>query len=199
MLYNHDQAGSVGQKPTTVAPEAVSPTATAVTNTSAASATLHPELDRLCVQELLLLVADAAHGRKSEAVEVLLRRGLEEDYPALEEAVRDHHNADLRNGAMEVLVAFGEAAVPGLSRLLADRDEELRNLSAVMLGNIGSRLAVSALIEALEDRDANVAHGAAEALGKNRRQRRPGAPGRTAQGGSVGADSRGNRSGRPGG
>lgn len=136
---------------------------------------LHPydasgaELTRLqdrSLPELLLFVGDAQRGRKSEALDTIIGRGMENIYPELEAAVRDNDNADLRNGAMEVLVQLGGAAVPRLNGLLFDDDEEIRNFSAVMLGDIGSREAVEPLIRALADPDRNVSHSAAEALGK---------------------------------
>ncbi|QXE91034.1 HEAT repeat domain-containing protein [Geomonas subterranea] len=116
--------------------------------------------------ELLLLVGDAERGRKSEALDTIIGRGVQQIYPSLEAAVRDNDNADLRNGAMEVLVKLGGEAVPRLNGLLFDGDEEIRNFSAVMLGDIGSREAVEPLIRALADPDSNVSHSAAEALGK---------------------------------
>jgi HEAT repeat protein len=120
----------------------------------------------LTLQELLLLIGDAERGYKTQAMELLLERGLDESYQALEAALRDDDNADLRNGAMEVLVKFGKFSLPRLKWLLRDANEEVRNFSAVMLGEIGSRMAVGALIQALGDPDCNVSHSAAEALGK---------------------------------
>jgi HEAT repeat protein len=118
------------------------------------------------VAELLLLVADAEHGYKSQAVEILLGQGLEANFAVFEAAVRNDDEADLRNGAMEMLVNFGEQSVPRLSRLLADANEQVRNFSAVMLGDIACREAVPPLIQVLLDPDPNVSHSAAEALGK---------------------------------
>ncbi|QWV92339.1 HEAT repeat domain-containing protein [Geomonas oryzisoli] len=123
-------------------------------------------LQERSLPELLLFVGDAERGRKSEALDTIIGRGLDAIYPVLEAAVRDNDNADLRNGAMEVLVKIGGEAVPRLNLLLADDDEEIRNFSAVMLGDIGSRDAVEHLIRALADTDSNVSHSAAEALGK---------------------------------
>src|SRR6266568_179309 len=62
------------------------------------------QLQDCSFQELLLLVGDAECGYKTEALEFLLDLDLEKSYSALESAVRDDDNADLRNGAMEVLV-----------------------------------------------------------------------------------------------
>jgi HEAT repeat protein len=124
------------------------------------------ELQGKTVEQLLLLVGDEDLGFKPEAVELLLSMGLEANYPRLEAAVRNDDNADLRNGAMEVLVKFGKQAVPKLVRLLRDGNEEVRNFSAVMLGDIGSREAVVPLIQTLGDPDTNVSHSVAEALGK---------------------------------
>lgn len=123
-------------------------------------------LDGKSVEDLLLLVGDADHGCKPEAMDRILSMGLEANFPVLEKAVRNDLDADLRNGAMEVLVRFGTQAVPDLLNLLQDENEEVRNFSAVMLGDISSRQAVGPLIEALRDRNINVRHAAAEALGK---------------------------------
>jgi HEAT repeat protein len=116
--------------------------------------------------ELLLLVGDADRGCKTEAVEFLLGQGLQANLDVFEAAVRNDDEADLRNGAMEMLVRFGEESVPRLSALLFDENEQLRNFSAVMLGDIASRSAVDPLIRSLADADPNVSHAAAEALGK---------------------------------
>lgn len=118
------------------------------------------------VEELLLLIADNEKGYKPEAIDRLLAMGLEKNYPVFERAVRDDDNADLRNGAMEILVLFGVTSTPRLIKLLEDPNEEVRNFSAVMLGDIGRREAVGALILALGDPDMNVRLAVAEALGK---------------------------------
>ncbi len=121
---------------------------------------------RATIEELLLLIGDKDRGLKPEAMDLLMKMGLDATYPVIERSVRDDGNADLRNGAMEALVAFGDQAVPRLFRLLEDTNEEVRNFSTVMLGNIGHREAVAPLVRALKDPDVNVRHGAAEALGK---------------------------------
>src|SRR5512133_2514679 len=123
-------------------------------------------LDGKSVEDLLLLVADNDKGCKPEALARLLAMGLEANYPVFEEAVRNDDDADLRNGAMDVLVSFGVASTPHLIKLLEDENEQVRNFSAVMLGDIGRREAVEALIRALGDPDMNVRHSVAEALGK---------------------------------
>jgi HEAT repeat protein len=120
----------------------------------------------ITIEELLLMIGNKDKGFKSEAMEMLIGIGLDTAYPILERSVRDDDNADTRNGAMEALVAFGIQAVPKLIRLLEDENEEVRNFSTVMLGNIGRQEAVAPLIRALKDPDANVRHGAAEALGR---------------------------------
>ena len=78
----------------------------------------------------------------------------------------NHGDAELRTGEMELLIAFGDITVPHLTKLLTDDNEEVRNFSAVMLGDIGNPQAVMPLIDALWDPDENVRHGAAEALVK---------------------------------
>jgi HEAT repeat protein len=124
------------------------------------------EFEEKSIEELISLVGDADQGCKAEAMDRLLVMGLEENYATLEQAIRSDGNANLRNGAMEVLVRFGSLAVPSLIKLLQDIDEEVRNFSAVMLGDICSRESVVPLIQVLRDKDVNVRHGAAEALGR---------------------------------
>jgi len=124
------------------------------------------ELAGESTEKLLLLIGDKEKGLKPEAMDQILNLGLDVVYPSLENAVRDDHNADLRNGAMEAFVSFGRLGVPKLIKLLEDDNEQVRNFCTVMLGDIGNREAVDALIRALGDPDVNVRHGAAEALGK---------------------------------
>ncbi len=118
------------------------------------------------IESLLLFISNADSSFRPNAIALVLHRGIERVAPVLERALRNDADADLRNAAMEVLVAFGEAAVPRLVALLGDANEEVRNFCTVMLGDIGSRTAVEPLISALRDQDVNVRHGAAEALGR---------------------------------
>jgi HEAT repeat protein len=135
-------------------------------NTFDGIANLHAPLAGKSVEELLLYVADDDQGYRSEAMAKLLSTGIAAIYSVLERGVRDDSNADFRNGAMDMLVAFGRESVPYLVKLVQDANEEVRNFACVMLGDIGNREAVGALIRALSDRDVNVSHSAAEALGK---------------------------------
>ena len=123
-------------------------------------------LSRCGVRELLLMLSDPSLGFRAQAMQRLVCLGLDAVAPALEAAVRDDGNAGLRNGAMELLVRFGEAALPRVITLLSDPDDEVRNFGTVMLGSIRSRGAVPHLITALRDPAPNVRHGAAEALGR---------------------------------
>jgi HEAT repeat protein len=118
------------------------------------------------MEEQLYLIGDAGKGGRREAFRKMLELGLDLLYPALERAIRDDRDADLRNAAMEVMVAFGEQAFGRLCELLTDGNEEVRNFATVMLGQIGSQAAVEPLVEALKDPDTNVRCGAAEALGR---------------------------------
>ncbi len=118
------------------------------------------------LEELLNYVADDDHEHRLAAKELLLSAGIARIYPELERGVRDDSKADFRNGAMDILVAYGKESLPYLAKLLLDANEEVRIFACVMLGDIGNRGAVSSLIMALSDNDPNVGHSAAEALGK---------------------------------
>jgi len=118
------------------------------------------------VEDLLRFVADDDQGYRSDATAKLLSIGIAGILQDLERGVRDDSDADFRNGAMDILVAFGKESLPCLVKFLQDENEEVRNFAAVMLGDIGNRRAVEPLIKALSDKDLNVSHSAAEALGK---------------------------------
>src|SRR5258708_38290105 len=105
---------------------------------------------------LLNAVADESWPVRQAATEALTTFPPELLLPALETALRDDANATIRNAAMEIYVKLGPQGVPPLLSLLKDRDEEVRNFAAVMLGTMRDEKAVTALIEALEDPDVNV-------------------------------------------
>lgn len=92
-------------------------------------------------------------------------------YSDLDQALRNDANANIRNAAMELYVSFGSRSLSRLALLLQDANEEVRTFAAVMLGTMGNREAVPALISALVDIDLNVKHAAAESLGRIRDDR----------------------------
>lgn len=120
----------------------------------------------LKISALLRVIGNGTPAYRQKAIDLVKSAGYANCLPLLEESVRNDSDADLRNGAMDALVEFGETAVPGLVQMLSDENEEVRNFSTVMLGAIGSINAVEPLISVLCDPDPNVRHGAAEALGK---------------------------------
>ena len=84
----------------------------------------------------------------------------------LEQGLKNHENAVLRNASMEFYVALGERALPSLIRLMKDDDPEARIFAANLLGNIRSQRALPILVEGLRDPDVNVRLASTEALGK---------------------------------
>lgn len=72
--------------------------------------------------------------------------------------------------AISRLVAIGQAAVPSLSRAVANKHETwlLRKNAAMALGRMKCRVDTRVLLTALEDEDRNVQQGAAWALGELR-------------------------------
>lgn len=125
-----------------------------------------PAISGMTLTELVRIIANSSTDHRQKAMEMLMLVGLKVCMPLLIEGVRNDDDADLRNGSMDALVAFGAMAVPHLVELLTDQNEEVRNFSTVMLGDIGNPEAVLPLIDALLDPEDNVRHGAAEALGK---------------------------------
>jgi len=90
----------------------------------------------------------------------------EEDYlDYLDQGIRNHEDADLRNTAMEVYRALGSRAHPALKKLLQDDDPETRLFAVNILSGIGSEDAFPLLCTALKDHDINVRVASAEGLG----------------------------------
>jgi HEAT repeat protein len=75
-----------------------------------------------------------------------------------------HRNGAVRMHARQLLVAIGSPAVDALIGLLADRNHLVRWEAAKTLGEIADARAAPALVEALEDSDADVRWLAAEGL-----------------------------------
>jgi len=103
---------------------------------------------------------------RKKAIAFMVEHPEDEYIELIEGFLRDHSDANTRNGAMELLRALGTRAVPHLIRLLGDRDEDVRIFSANMLGDIKDLRAVLPLIHALKDNSPNVRAASAEALGK---------------------------------
>ncbi|HEX4915798.1 MAG TPA: HEAT repeat domain-containing protein, partial [Vicinamibacterales bacterium] len=79
---------------------------------------------------------------------------------------RDHHDLNVLNSALRVLIASGRAVVEPLVQLLSDREANLRMHAALALGELHAHEAAPVLVGALDDPDENVRFHAIEALGR---------------------------------
>jgi HEAT repeat protein len=79
---------------------------------------------------------------------------------------RDHHDLNVLNSALRVLIASGRAVVEPLMQLLSDREANLRMHAALALGELHAHEAAPVLVGALDDPDENVRFHAIEALGR---------------------------------
>ncbi len=84
----------------------------------------------------------------------------------LEEGIRNHDNADVRNTAMEVFRELGTRAFPALAGLLKDSDPEVRLFAVNILSEIALPEALPLLFDAATDKDVNVRVASAEAMGR---------------------------------
>lgn len=103
---------------------------------------------------------------RSNAMKTLLGYPEAAYLPFLEEALRNHENANLRNASMDFYRSLNGRALPSLFNLIKDDDPEVRLFAANLLGDIADRRALPALVGALKDTDVNVRIASAEALGK---------------------------------
>lgn len=79
---------------------------------------------------------------------------------------RDHHDLNVLNSALRVLIAAGRTVVAPLVALLASGEPNVRMHASLALGELRSVEAVPALIAALDDVNENVRFHAIEALGR---------------------------------
>lgn len=79
---------------------------------------------------------------------------------------RDHHDLNVLNSALRVLIGSGRAVVEPLVAMLSDREANLRMHAALALGELHAHEAAPLLVNALNDPDDNVRFHAIEALGR---------------------------------
>lgn len=136
-----------------------------------------PDLKREAIRRILIapspegeralvgFLADPSHGVREAAAEALRVVGG----PAALESLIPLLYSDspfIRNTAIEILIGMGSKAVPRVSALRGDPDPDIRKFSADILGAVGGRESLSALLGLLDDSNDNVRHAAAEALGR---------------------------------
>ncbi|MCC6807585.1 MAG: HEAT repeat domain-containing protein [Deltaproteobacteria bacterium] len=119
------------------------------------------------LDDLVSALGDRSWRVRKAALDVILRRhpmkGL---VPRLIRALASEDNAGLRNASAEALTRIGHDAVSDLILAIDNKDVDLQKFAIDVLGEIGDRVAVPALVRVLEDSDENVRAAAAEALGK---------------------------------
>lgn len=79
---------------------------------------------------------------------------------------RDHHDLNVLNSALRVVIGAGRAVIEPLVQLLSDEAPNLRMHAALALGELRAREATPLLVNALDDPDDNVRFHAIEALGR---------------------------------
>jgi HEAT repeat protein len=79
---------------------------------------------------------------------------------------RDHHDLNVLNSALHVLIGAGRAVVEPLVEMLSDREANLRMHAALALGELQALEAAPMLVSTLDDPDENVRFHAIEALGR---------------------------------
>ncbi len=117
------------------------------------------------VRELLAELPERDWWGRQEIISSIVALPGTEYLPYLEEGLRNHEDADIRNSAMEVYRALGSRAVQSLVSLASDDDPEVRLFAVNILCDVRDKRALPLLIGALRDSDVNVRCAAAEALG----------------------------------
>jgi len=118
------------------------------------------------VKKLLKDLPDRDWWGRQKIIARLTAHDEEEYIDHLEQSIRNHDSADVRNTAMEVYKALGSRAFPSLSSLLKEQDPEVRLFAVNIICQIGDRKGLPLLLSAVRDKDENVRCAAAEGLGK---------------------------------
>ena len=79
---------------------------------------------------------------------------------------RDHHDLNVLNSALRVLISAGRTVIEPLVQLLSDDAANLRMHAALALGELRAENATRELVTTLDDPDENVRFHAIEALGR---------------------------------
>jgi HEAT repeat protein len=103
---------------------------------------------------------------RREAIAALVSCPEQEYRTFLEEGIRNHEDADIRNASIEVFRALGARAIPALVSLSKDPDPEVRLFTANILCEIPDESALPILAALIKDPDTNVRAASAEAMGK---------------------------------
>lgn len=116
---------------------------------------------------LLGALSDESWRVRRVAIQGVAQRAAPEAISALlSSVVENHHNPSLLNSALQVLASTEVDTFSPLLDLLQGPDPDLRMQAALALGEQSDPRAVPALIQALNDDNANVQYHAIEALGK---------------------------------
>ncbi|MDA8106158.1 MAG: HEAT repeat domain-containing protein [Nitrospiraceae bacterium] len=117
------------------------------------------------VRQLLKELPERDWWGRQEIISALVARPGTEYIAYLEEGLRNHEDANVRNAVMEVYRALGPRALSSLASMIRDNDPEVRLFTVNILCEIRDKAALPLLIKALRDDDVNVRCAAAEALG----------------------------------
>ena len=129
------------------------------------SSRLHDRGPAEAIAEVKSALASDDWRLRGQAVQVLKQSASVDEIKHLFDSLqREHHDLNLLNSALRVLIASGRAVVEPLVELLADEAPNLRMHAALALGELRATSAVPALIRTLDDADDNVRFHAIEAL-----------------------------------
>ena len=118
------------------------------------------------LQKLLEGLRESDWWERRKAISALVSCPEQEYRTFLEEGIRNHEDADIRNASIEVFRALGARAIPALASLSKDPDPEVRLFTANILCEINDESALPILSALLKDSDINVRAASAEAMGK---------------------------------
>jgi HEAT repeat protein len=103
---------------------------------------------------------------REKKISNLINQPIDTYVQFLEDALRNHDDANIRNTSMEIYKALGTRAFASLFKLIKDEDPEVRLFTVNILGEIRDSSAQPPLLELIKDPDEMVRTATAETLGK---------------------------------
>lgn len=121
--------------------------------------------ESVAIPYLVVALMDENLGVQQAAIDNLIYIGSPDVVSSVIPLLRDELSAPLRNMAVEVLSRVGGEDVGSIALLLREENSDVRRFAADILGVIGDKRSLPALIDALKDENSNVRSSAANSLG----------------------------------
>src|SRR5579871_5580209 len=112
-------------------------------------------------KQLMKALGDEDWRVRRKAIDALVREAGQDTLMVfVRRLCREHRDPAVLNSILQGLIAIGPDALPALSKITNDPDNEVRMYAALALGDLGDSRAIIPLMTLLRDFDTNVRYHA---------------------------------------